>query len=670
MVIPFFLCAAISAGLVYFQYFYRSEKFPAKWVMSILRFIGIFVICFLVFGPKIEKEEFVITKQPLVFLYDNSASIDQKSLQNDILRVRDYFNGETDLEKRFGIFRYSFGASLNRNDSLLFNEEISDLHGAIEAVNKSYPKEKPVVVLVSDGNQTGRRHYANQNYSRTRIFPIVVGDTSRIQDIQINQVNLNRFTFSGNQYPIEILYSYYTNEPIKTEILLRDNGNLVMRQVLQLEKGYKSGSLSVNVLAKQPGLHELSTQIIPLPNEKNTKNNSLSAAIEVVDERFKIGVISNSSHPDIGALKRSIESNQQREFKFFSPKEAINSSWDADILVFIDPDSSFETVFTSSAFNRIPHLILAGSRTDWDYLNQLQKDYKFDKSDFTEYFIPEWNPDFSFYQFSYSDVMDFPPLEGSMGNLLVSAENQSVLFKNIGGLKTTQPLISLIKSDVRKGLILGKGLWKWRLENYRQRGNFEFFDDFISKIFLFLSEKGKPGRLSLEYKPIFDNPSSATIRVRYFDESLNFDPNKEVLLELIDSTGANLPRIRLTPTKRYYEADLRHLPPGLFQFKMRVSGTDFNESGSFKIQPFRLEALSSGSDGKHLNELAMNNFGKLYLPDQVEALKDTLLKSDEFRPIQKNNMKVVSLIDIKWLLGILFLAFSVEWIIRKYHGLI
>jgi hypothetical protein len=83
-----------------------------------------------------------------------------------------------------------------------------------------------------------------------------------------------------------------------------------------------------------------------------------------------------------------------------------------------------------------------------------------------------------------------------------------------------------------------------------------------------------------------------------------------------------------------------------------------------------LESLSLGANGKHLNELARNNNGELYFPSQLDELKDNLLKSDEFRPVQRNNGKIVSLIDIQWLLVILVLAFSIEWMIRKYNGLI
>lgn len=669
MVIPFILSALISAGLVYLQYFYRSGLLPNKGLLAFLRFIGIFVICILILGPKIERDEFVITKQPLIFLYDNSSSISKNGLQDAVLSVQDYFLDHAALKERFGIFNYAFGKSLDLKDSLNFNEEITDIHAALKSINKTYRKERPIVILVSDGNQTGGRNYANHEYEVSGIFPVVIGDTTRAQDIALNQINVNRFAFSENEYPIEILYSIYSDEPINTDIIIRDNGKIAVKKELRLEKGSKSGSFSAYLLAKQPGLHEISAQILPAPNEKNTKNNSLEAAIEVVDERIKIGIVSNYSHPDIGALKRSIESNQQREFKLFSPKQAIQSDWDPDILVLMDPDSAFEKFFLSSSLNQIPYLVLAGNRTDWDFLNRIQEEYQFEESGFSEDFLPIWNADFTYYQYSL-DFIGFPPLEGPMGDIILNTEHQSILFKNVDGFTTSQPLITLLKGEVRKALILGKGLWKWRLETFLQTGNFEMFDDFMANIWLYLSESGKSNRLQVEYKPLYESPSSAALRTRYFDESLNFDPNMEIVLELVDSAGTKLSPITLVPTTGFYEADLQHLESGLFQFKISVSGTSFSQSGNFKIQPFRLESLSLGADGKHLNELARNNNGELYFPSQLDELKDNLLKSDEFRPVQRNNGKIVSLINIQWLLVILVLAFSIEWMIRKYNGLI
>ena len=43
--------------------------------------------------------------------------------------------------------------------------------------------------------------------------------------------------------------------------------------------------------------------------------------VEVIDQRTKIGIISTMNHPDVSALKRSIESNEQRQVSVLNPND-------------------------------------------------------------------------------------------------------------------------------------------------------------------------------------------------------------------------------------------------------------------------------------------------------------------------------------------------------------
>jgi hypothetical protein len=44
--------------------------------------------------------------------------------------------------------------------------------------------------------------------------------------------------------------------------------------------------------------------------------------------------------------------------------------------------------------------------------------------------------------------------------------------------------------------------------------------------------------------------------------------------------------------------------------------------------------------------------------------------SNTYRPLQISRNIVVSLIDVKLILGLIFAAFAAEWVLRKFHGLI
>jgi len=65
----------------------------------------------------------------------------------------------------------------------------------------------------------------------------------------------------------------------------------------------------------------------------------------------------------------------------------------------------------------------------------------------------------------------------------------------------------------------------------------------------------------------------------------------------------------------------------------------------------------------------MNSEGELFYQDQFADLKQVLLENPSFRSVEKENIKMISLIDWKWLLGLIVLSLSLEWSIRKYRGL-
>jgi hypothetical protein len=71
-----------------------------------------------------------------------------------------------------------------------------------------------------------------------------------------------------------------------------------------------------------------------------------------------------------------------------------------------------------------------------------------------------------------------------------------------------------------------------------------------------------------------------------------------------------------------------------------------------------------------LSLLALNSGGKLYYQDQFDTLKTELLENPRFQTIEKVRTNLISLIDWRWLLGLIVLSLTLEWLLRKYRGMI
>src|SRR5690606_20899170 len=120
----------------------------------------------------------------------------------------------------------------------------------------------------------------------------------------------------------------------------------------------------------------------------------------------------------------------------------------------------------------------------------------------------------------------------------------------------------------------------------------------------------------------------------------------------------------------HYEVDLGDLGAGAYRYTITVEGEGLERSGRFTIMDFDAERQFISANHQKMGELAQRTKGRLVYPQELDLLIDSLATSTDFIPIQRSRDKVVSLIDFRWLLGLIAMALAAEWGIRKYNGLI
>ena len=665
------LCAVIAFGGVWYLYFFRSKNYPSKYLLASLRFIGFMGILLLLIPLNIEKVTPFTEKQGLILLLDNSGSAGREPAREQILRARELFGGDPQLRDRFDLSTYVFGKSLRRSDSLDFSENGTDITSALESLSRGYLDENASVVLITDGIENQGRSLGAEAKSYAPVYPVVVGDTTRYEDIRIDQVNLNRYAFLDNQFPVEILVSYSGAGPANLSLSLLDNGRRVFQQELQMKAGRSTERVNVLLKADKVGYHQITASVPALEDERNIRNNRQVAGIEVIDETTQITIVSAHPHPDLGMLKRSIEANEQRQARVIKPSEAASLAGDTDLWIFFQPDSSFRSAYDLLGSAQTPLLTITGGLTDWNFLNAVQGSFTLEEAGPEEELLPELNPSFGYFDVAQWDVSDFPPLEGDLGEYQIFPPNEWLLGQRVKGISLNEPLFALIRGEKRReAVIFGSGLWKWRMNVFASSGTFQDFDSILGKLWLFLTAGQNTERLSLEYQSLYNGQQPTVIRARFFDQALRFDPQARLNLQLYDSTGTEQASYPIPLGKGYYEADISNLAPGFYSFEVVAEGTEFRKSGQFRLLAFELENQQLRSNIQGLNRLAEESGGTLYYPSDMIRLKDSLLGQDRFRPVRRSRRNVVSLIDYRWLLILIASALGAEWFIRKYNGLL
>ncbi|GMN08820.1 hypothetical protein MTsPCn9_07240 [Croceitalea sp. MTPC9] len=666
------LAAIVSLCFVLFQYFYKTRKDKTNKFLAFLRFVALFCSLLLLINPKFSKEEYYTEKPNLIVVSDNSKSILNLEGEEDVRKSINGIKSNSKLGERFDTTYYTFGSNISTNDTLVFNENNTDIAEAITTLGEIYNKQTNAVILIGDGNQTLGTDYEYLTLdSGLHVFPVVAGDTTSYEDLYVGQVIINKYAFLRNRFPVETSVTYSGNKNVSSVARIYLDGRQVFQQPLSFSKNDNAKTISATIKAENVGVKDLRVQVDKLSNEKNTANNVKEQAIEVIDEKTNVGIVSSIMHPDIGALKKSIETNEQREVKILKPNVSSEVLEDIDVFILYQPNTNFKTVFDFISNKGLGSFTITGSKTDWNFLNAVQSSFLKESYNQKEEVIPSKNAAFNLFDISDLSFEGYPPLESGLGDLSILKPYESIANQRIKGVELDTPLFLIINQEKSKEAVLfGENIWKWRVQTYRNERSFKAFDDFTGKLILFLSDVKQKSRLTVDYELVYDGSTNAKISASFFDNSYTFDPNASLILELSRKAPDFNREFPMLLKGNNYEFNLDGLEAGDYDFSITESKEKISKSERFKILDFNLENQFLSSNYKKLERFAITTGGKSYFPNQMESLINDLENDTRFTPVQKSNRNVVSLIDFRYLLFFIVLAFAAEWFIRKYNGLL
>ena len=189
-----------------------------------------------------------------------------------------------------------------------------------------------------------------------------VGDTTTYLDLKISQINVNKYAFHKNKFPVEVFLQYAGTKSVTANFAISQGNNVLNKQSISFSPSNKSAVLNSLLPADKTGLQIFNARISSNESEKNTYNNSNKFAVEIIDQKTEIAIISSINHPDIGALKRGIETNAQRKATILKPNK-INDLNKYNVLVLFQPNAEFKQVFESNKNLKINTWIITGNNT-------------------------------------------------------------------------------------------------------------------------------------------------------------------------------------------------------------------------------------------------------------------------------------------------------------------
>jgi hypothetical protein len=663
------LALLISVGISYFQYLYKAKSnAKINILLFTLKILSLFLLLLLCINPKVKRTTLENIKPTLSILVDDSKSIsffkEEKNMQDFISKL----NNNSVLSNKFTIENLIFSTDLKISDRFSFSGNETNIYKALTAVNKLNNTKNAPIVLLTDGNQTIGNDYEFINSKQT-IYPIVFGDTIKYKDLLIRQINVNKYSYIKNKFPVEVILNYEGKGTVKTIFSIFRNGKTIFSKNIQFSKGENSQIITTNLSATKKGINYYTAVVQKIKDEKNIKNNSKNFSVEVLDEQTKVLLLTAVLHPDIGAFKKAIESNKQRSVEVVMIDDFKNQISNYQLIIVYQPNSSFNTILRKIKKENSNFLLITGANTDWDFINKQQLNFSKKQLNQTEEYGAIYNP--SFLTFLQKDIgfNQFPPLIDKFGEIVFSREHQNVVLQNINGLQTEQPLISVLEENNQKiGVIFGAGIWKWRAASYLKTNSFQDFDQFVGNVVQYLSSNKKRKRLEVNSESSYPANASINISAFYTDKNYQFDARASLEITVTNKKTKEITKLPFSLHDTSYQIALEDFSSGEYSFKVAVLGQKSTAYGSFKIANYQIEAQFSHANVAKLTKLAERTGGKLFHKNEIATVFKNLLENKAYYTVQKTRVKAQNLIDWKWILFFIIALFTAEWFLRKYYG--
>jgi len=685
------ICVLLASGYAFGLYFRErsSEMAPGlRTALGAVRFLSVFTIAFLLLSPFIKTITQIREKPIIVIAHDNSGSLTMNA--DSSFYISPYPVQLDELAKSLAdacdVRLYSFGESLHSikpgqsfGETVNYGDKLTDISNLFASLSSLYSNRNlGALILSTDGiYNSGYNPVYQARRTGFPVYAIALGDSAQKKDIILSHVAYNRLVYLDNKFPLQVTVLAHDCEGNTTTLRVSENGQTLFTREINIDQTEFTATIDLLLEAREIGLKKYRLSLSPVAGELSTDNNSKDIFVEVLDAHSKILILYHSPHPDIAALRNSLESSLNFEVEdfpasdFTGPLEAYNLVVLHQLPALSNPASR---LLLEIADKELPALYIMGTQSDIARLNQVETGLRIITGrNLFEEALPSFNPAFGLFSLSEETrtlVNSWPPLMAPSGDYQAGNMIHALAYQSIGSVQTSRPMILLGQNlQYRSGMITGEGLWRWRMMNYASSGNQDAFNELVSKIFQYLSLKEQKRNLRIYHKGNFAEYERILLEAEVYNRNYELVNEPELEIIITDEEGKQYP-FTFSKSLNSYRLDAGRLLPGNYSYRASVSVGEevFTANGQFSVSRIDLESMNLVADHELLRSLASQSAGQVYLPEQMDELRADILNNSDIKPVVYSRKNIKELINFPLLLAAIIGLLSIEWFVRKRSG--
>lgn len=676
---------AYALGLYYRDRTFIEQRPHLHKILGVIRFLAATLLALLLLQPLL-KSLLTQTKKPVVILaQDQSESLAQAFKEPQLKDYRSAWESlRQRLSEKYEVQEFAFGNQVRPGVDFEMKDKTSNLSDIFQFAADNFGNQNlGAIVLATDGIYNEGTHplYTGKNRLSAPVYSIALGDTNVRKDLVLKRVFHNKIAYLGDKFSVQLDLAARNCTGASTTLTVAEmNGNTArtMQQIpLSIDRSDFFSTREIILEATEPGVRRYRISCSGLPGEASEANNSREFFVDVLDARQKLLLLANAPHPDISALKQSLERNKNYQVTTALINNLKVNPSDFDFVVLHNLPSlrnDASAVLNSLESKKIPRMFIVGNQTNLARFNQVQSllTIQGDQRNTNEV-QGVFNPNFSLFTLDEelrNNLPAFNPVTSPFGEYQTRGNAQVLLWQRIGKVETKYPLLLFGEADgVKTAILAAEGLWRWRLFDYLQHQNHNVFESLIGRKFQYAALKADKRRFRVvQSKNIFNENEPVILDAELYNESYELVNEPDVSLTLTNSEGKEF-NFTFNKAGKAYSLNAGVFPPGEYRFKgaASFSGQSLDSEGRFSVQPLQLEIYETTANHGLLRNLAQEFGGGVYYPAQLEALGQSLLDLD-IKPVIYSTVKTQSVINLKWIFFLLMLLLSLEWFLRRYYG--
>jgi hypothetical protein len=638
---------------------------------------------FLLLSPLIKTVLRTVEKPLIVIAQDNSSSIgslkDSSYLKSEFQQQLKALKDE--LSDKYEVRSYLFGSDIKEEMPPDFRDKASNMQVLFEELANRYANRNlGAVIISSDGlYNEGENPLYESNTLKCPVYTVALGDTTVRKDLILSKVNHNKTVYQGNSFPLEIIMQARMLKGKTAKLLVESNGQTVYEQNIGILSSGFSKSIALQLKAEGTGTLHYIVKLLPLEEEISVLNNTQHVFIDVITNKQKVLILADAPHPDISALRQTIEKNESYEadFSLLSEWSKPMSGYNLVVLHQLPANgnsNAWQKVMTELQQSDISRLFICGNNSNFNVFNTSQKVISITgvRPKFNEV-LPAFNKEFALFTLSEEAKKAFSyfaPLQVPFGNIEISNGAAICCSQKLGVVTTEQPLIAFSElNGVKEGIILGEGIWRWKISNYQQAQNHDAFEEIFGKIIQYLSVKTDKRLFRINYQNTYKEGDDIEMDAVLYNDSYEPIVEPDIRINIMNEAGKSF-GYQFSKNESAYFLNIPGLPVGNYRFEAstKVGSKTLKENGTFNVKQVNIEALNTTADHQLLNAIAHKSGGQMLFPQQLKQLTALLEKKEEIVPVSYTQEKLQDLVNLKWVFFLLISLLTAEWFLRKRFG--